>query len=235
MKNANIKVLVSDYDGTYYTSEYSIRKNNYEVQKFIKNNNIFIIATGRSYTSFLRQKEMYNIYYDYLIFNHGAYIVDKNNKVYKTFPFNKTSLKETLNIVKNDNLTYINFYSGFNVVKENESSIDKVLVSYKTDYDTDNMYEELISKLNDKINVYYAGGNYLEIVDKSADKSYALKELLNILNIDSNIIYTVGDGKTDVKMIKDYNGIAMKNGCNEAKEVCKKQIDELYDLIDEII
>ena len=43
------KILVSDYDKTFYLNDEDIEKNKIAVEKFRKERNVFVIATGRSY------------------------------------------------------------------------------------------------------------------------------------------------------------------------------------------
>ena len=51
------KLLASDFDRTFYIDEKDIKNNIKYVNLFRENNNIFLIATGRSYSSF---KEVLN-------------------------------------------------------------------------------------------------------------------------------------------------------------------------------
>ena len=76
-----MKVLVSDYDRTLYRDDEEIKLNVESINKFIKNNNIFIIATGRSELDIKTVIKKYNINYNYLIVNHGASII-KNDKCF---------------------------------------------------------------------------------------------------------------------------------------------------------
>ena len=75
------KVLISDYDQTFYLNDEDIEKNKIYVEKFRKEGNIFVLATGRSYYDMQRKIEQYNIKYDYLIINHGASILDENDLI----------------------------------------------------------------------------------------------------------------------------------------------------------
>ena len=52
------KILVSDYDQTFYLNDEDIERNKKEVEKFEKDGNIFAIATGRSFFDF--KKWCYN-------------------------------------------------------------------------------------------------------------------------------------------------------------------------------
>ena len=72
-------MLVSDYDQTFYINDEDIKKNKIIINKFREKGNFFVIATGRSYDDFMKKKNEYSVEYDYLIINHGATILDKEN------------------------------------------------------------------------------------------------------------------------------------------------------------
>lgn len=75
------KLIVSDYDQTFYLNDEDIEKNKILVDKFVSNGNIFVIATGRSHYDFINKLNQYNFDYHYVIINHGATILDKENNV----------------------------------------------------------------------------------------------------------------------------------------------------------
>ena len=45
-------------------------------------------------------------------------------------------------------------------------------------------------------------------------------------------IYTIGDGYSDIKMIKDYNGYAMKESVQELKESAIGQVNCVSELLE---
>ena len=49
------KILVSDYDQTFYLNDEDIEKNKKSVEEFRKKGNIFVFATGRSYFDFMNK------------------------------------------------------------------------------------------------------------------------------------------------------------------------------------
>ena len=51
------KLLVSDYDQTFYLDDFDIEKNKKAVTKFKSKKNIFVIATGRSYYDFYNKQK----------------------------------------------------------------------------------------------------------------------------------------------------------------------------------
>ena len=56
--NVNKKILVSDYDQTFYLNNEDIEINKEAVDRFRKEGNIFVIATGRSYFDFHNKVNM---------------------------------------------------------------------------------------------------------------------------------------------------------------------------------
>ena len=62
-------MLVSDYDNTFHIKDEDMEKNIKKANEFMKNN-VFVIATGRSYDSYNNAKEKFNIKTNYIILNH---------------------------------------------------------------------------------------------------------------------------------------------------------------------
>ena len=79
------KIVVSDYDKTFYLNDEDIENNKIAVDEFRKKGNIFVIATGRSYFDLQNKVKLYQFEYDYLLINHGATMIDKNNHVIYNF------------------------------------------------------------------------------------------------------------------------------------------------------
>ena len=75
------KVLVSDYDRTFYLDDIDIEKNKKVLKEFMDLGNIFILATGRSFFDFRKVVTKYNISYNFAIINHGATILDSHNEI----------------------------------------------------------------------------------------------------------------------------------------------------------
>ena len=97
------KILVSDYDKTFYLNDEDVEKNKIAVEKFRKNGNIFVIATGRSYYDMQKKISEYKIMYDYLIINHGATILNEKDEIIYNFSIKN----ETANKIRDDLKKYI--------------------------------------------------------------------------------------------------------------------------------
>lgn len=229
------KLLVSDYDQTFYINDEDIEKNKIAVNEFRNQGNIFVIATGRSYYDFIKKKQQYNIEYDYIIINHGATILEKNDNII----FNETIPNEILNNLKSDlYLENAEKYFCCSLLESRVSfehkNLTKVHVKYSNLEYSNEIQRKLEEKYGDILNIYYVSGNSIEIISKNTNKSKAIKLLSKKLEIRQEEIYTIGDGYSDIKMVKDYNGYAMKESVKELKDIAIKEINSVSNLIEEI-
>ena len=228
------KVIVSDYDQTFYLNDEDIENNKKAVSKFKEKGNIFVIATGRSYFDFQNKVKLYNFDYDYVIINHGATILDKNDNIIVNFPIKNeiiNNIKEDLDLEKS-----IKWFCCSKL----ESRVDfkdltKINVKYNNKEVAMNINKLINNKYSNYINSYYVTGNSVEIISDKTNKSNAINLLLEKLNVSKEEVYTIGDGYSDIEMIKDFNGYAMTNSVDELKVIAKKEYKSVSELIDEII
>ena len=225
------KVLVSDYDGTFYIDEESMKKNIEYVKRFRECGNIFIFATGRSYSDFMKVKDKYNLEYDYLILNHGATILDSNNILLNINTLNKeyiSSLRDDLRIEE----SISNFCCSTKSDRTTFDDDDLIKVSVK--YSNTNLLRKnnstIKSKYKNIYNSFMASEYTLEIVSNNSSKLIAIDFIKERLSINDNNIYTVGNGDSDIEMINKYNGFIVGD-YNESL----KKYDNVYELIYDIM
>ena len=227
-----MKILVSDYDKTFYTDEENIKINIEKVNQFMKTN-LFVINTGRSYLDFKKKEEIYNIKYNYLVINHGASII-KNNKIIYNIPINNNFKKQIINDLDVQYSTEIFTCSGLEsrLTLENDN-LTKIHIKYKNEEKAKQIYNKIINKYGNFVVVYLISkGKGIEIVSKNANKGIATKEIAKLENIKKENIYTIGDDASDLEMIKNFKGYAMKNATDEIKKYALKEFDNVYELID---
>lgn len=231
-----MKMLVSDYDQTFYLNDEDINKNKNAINEFRKKGNIFVIATGRSFFDLKNKYDLYKFDYDYVIINHGATVLDKNDNVIYNYFINNAmivDLKNDLEIEKTEK-TFC--------CSELESRVDfdyANLTKIHAEYNDKKIAMKITNKINEKynkyINAYLVTGNAIEIISKEIDKSLAISLLLQKLKINPNYVYTIGDGYSDIEMIKKFNGFCMKNSVNEVKIIAKKEYESVSILVSELI
>lgn len=244
-----VKVLVSDYDKTLYLNDSDIEKNKESIKRFRKDGNIFVIATGRSYLDLKVMIDRYDLEYDFIIINHGATIIGKNGEILYNFTIDNKIIPEIKKDLKIEeyNITYLdcrllkpkdNVYFCCSDLESrldfNAFNLTKIAVVYKDDVDINQINENINRKYKD-INCYHISKKSLELISKEIDKSKAIKLLADYYRLDETAIYTVGDGYSDISMIRDYNGYAMTNCVPELSEFAIKKIDSVSELIDEIL
>jgi integrase len=100
-----MKLIISDFDGTFYDSNY---KENIKFIESIKDNFDFVIATGRHYKSLKRDLKTSCKYY---ICNDGGYIVnDKEEIIYKKY-LNDSEFRIVYDRIKE--LNYEDYYIDY--------------------------------------------------------------------------------------------------------------------------
>ena len=230
------KVIVSDYDQTFYINDEDIEKNKIAVKNFMNKGNIFIIATGRSYFDLKNKVNEYNIDYDYCIINHGATVLDKNDNIMFNFPIDNDIIRN----IKRDMLlerTLNNFCCSLleSRVEFEHRDLTKINARYNSKNEAMDINKDINEKYNKYVNSYYVTKNSIEIISKETNKSKAIQLLMDRLNINIKNVHTIGDGYSDIQMVKDFNGYCMEDSVNELKEVAKKEYSRVSDLIEEIL
>lgn len=230
-----MKMLVSDYDDTFYIKDEDIKRNIDLVKLFMKNN-FFTIATGRSYFDFKKKKDLYGIEYNYLIINHGATII-RNNDVIYNMPIDNSVKNELIKDLKLEK-TISNFACSEldSRVSLDNDNLTKIHVRYNTKDEAKEINELLIKKYLGKINSFLVcKDEAIEIVASEVNKSNAIRFIAKIQNIIDDNIYTIGDSYSDIEMIENFNGYCMTNSIKELKEIAIKEVDSVSDLINEVM
>lgn len=231
------KFLISDYDGTYFIDNKSIKYNIEKVKEFRNQGNIFAIATGRSFYDFTKKLKEFNIEYDYLIINHGATLLDKNHNLIRNYPIDnkaKQNIKNEFHLVDNENIFVCkSLESRTSIDQEN---ITKIHIKCKDQNEQLEFKDILNNKYNKFVKNYLITGlnNCIEIISSSTDKSIAIKEIAQIENVEKNKIFTVGDSFNDLEMLETFNGFCMKNSEEFVKSKITKMCISVAEVIDEI-
>lgn len=229
-------ILVSDYDKTFYLDDSDIELNKEYVKKFHGNGNVFILATGRSYFDFKKVVSKYKIEYDFAIINHGATILDKyDNILYNSSISNEVINNILIDLKLNTATNYFLCSKLESRVSKNHEDITKINVQYNDEKTTLEINKYLSSKYNSYINTYIIGPTKIEIVSKDSSKLQAIMFLEKNNNYDKNRISVIGDGNSDIEMVKYYDGYCMKNSVDDLKQIANKEYNSVSMLIQDIL
>lgn len=230
-----MKILVSDYDNTLYTNENVIKRNVEAINRFMKEN-IFVVATGRSYLDFIYFSKKYGINYNYLIVNYGATIIKNDSVIYNETIENDIKDK-ILDILELEHATY----SFSCIEKDNRNTlkdhnITKIHTRYQTKEKAYAIYKKVLNLYGNYVNCYFVNhGLGIEIISKKVDKATAITKLIQIEKLNDMDIYTIGDSYSDIEMIASFNGVALSNSISEIKERAVMEVSNVFDLVNEII
>ena len=230
------KILISDYDGTFYQNDIDIKKNIDKVNEFRTLDNLFVLATGRSYVDLKQKIDKYEIPYDYLILNHGALLLSKDLVIIKVFTLDKELVDSILEYANNKDIYDVILISAFDKNVKDTSNIVKIMLKLYS-YDKALEVKNYIDKSYTNIKSYFISedNHYLvEVVSNKASKSLMIDKILDKEGIVKKNVYTIGDGINDIEMIRDYNGYRVRNSCKELVSVTDRVIDNVSDLISRI-
>lgn len=230
------KVIVSDYDQTFYINDEDIEKNKNAIKEFMDKGNIFIIATGRSFWDFKKKVNEYNINYDYCIINHGATVLDKKDNIMFNFPMDNEIIK---NIKKEMNLEKSISHFCCSLLESrvdfNHEDLTKINARYNCQQEAMDINEAINKKYYEYVNSYYITNNSIEIISNKTNKSKGIELLISKLGIDNKNVYTIGDGYSDIEMVRSFNGYCMKEAVEDLKEISLKEYASVSDLVEEIL
>lgn len=231
------KMLISDYDNTFYLNDNDIKNNIDKVKEFRSKNNIFVIATGRSYYDFNTKLNKYPIKFDYLIINQGATILDANGNIIKNYTID--------NVIKDQLINEIELYDQEEMfacsilesrVSIKNNNITKIHKKYDTLEKARNISKEINKKYqNDIITYLIPSSNSIEIISSKTNKANAIQKIADLEKITKENIFTIGDSYNDIEMIANFNGYCMKNAQDEIKKISKKQYRSVSKLIEELL
>lgn len=215
----NKKVLVVDYDRTLFINNDDVLNNINSINKFRKNGNIFIIATGRTYNSLKKEIDKYNIEYDYLILNHGSLVIKKDKSTLFHYKIDRNILFDITNYLSKYKPKSVMYsYYTEDTSNINNPDISKITIGFQKDIETfKKVMMDVVKKYNNKLNIYFTQNFEIEIISKETNKSKAIDLLMKKVNFKKENIYTIGDSYTDIEMINDYNGSCMEKSIDILK------------------
>ena len=231
------KIVVSDYDGTFYLDENGVLNNVEKVNEFRKEKNLFVMATGNNWKQFQTVISKYNIKYDYLISDQGACIFDNKNNLLRVNYLDYDISKKITSRIKENNKEYKLFNPYEETKTIEEKNITKIAVNFTNLQEALDFNNKINKEFGKDIHAYtmiFEKINIVEIISSKADKNEAIKCIINEEGIQRHNVYTIGNGYNDISMIQNFNGYCMKDSVDELLEKCPNRVTSVADLIDKI-
>ena len=253
----NIKLIISDIDGTILDKNHQIDSYLPELMPILKQKEIpFVLASARSPLGIAPISKELGISNFPIACYNGA-LISKGDEVLSQHSIDKKELTFLHDFLKREFPTVsINVYSGqdwfvntldkwvqieaditgespkvtsiTDFIKEEQTLVHKLLLIDKAD---------TIQKLQNTLSImdfpqtdfYLSKDNYLEVTHNQVSKKQALLELANYYQLSLTEIMSIGDNYNDIPMIETAGlGVAMGNAPTDVK-VCANKVTDSND------
>ncbi|WP_140486984.1 HAD family hydrolase [Flavobacterium sp. GSA192] len=242
MIKENIKVIISDLDGTLLNSDHRISDYTKEVFRELYNQNyLIIVATGRHHLDAMPIIETLG-FPIYLVTSNGARIHAPNKELLFATNMESEAVKSVLEmdipaefttVLFKENVWQTNKHNDKLLEFQTELNYVPELVNYKevTDFDVIKIFftheshgklielrEMILEKHPDIFSHAFSLPHCLEFMDKSVDKSVAIARILEMENYQFHQSVSFGDGYNDERMLTSTaKGLLMGNAPDSLK------------------
>lgn len=241
MSLSNVKLVVTDLDGTLLNSNHEVSDYFFKLYEEMKALNIlFVAASGRPYYSMV--EKLNSIKENIIIVSENGGIAIKNDTLLLSNAIQANNLSEIANLVTDSeemhpvfcsrNMAYVmsksqklmtllkEYYSNYKVIEsisEIETEIYKIAL-YHEENSEKNIYP-LVKHLEDRFKVKVSANHWVDISENITNKGHAIKHIQDLHDISSEETMVFGDYNNDLEMLKlaKYS-YAMENAHPMVKE-----------------
>lgn len=253
-----MKILASDYDGTFRVNDEVSSENIEAVHAWRKAGNAFGFVSGRSMESIRREIEEHGIEIDFVIGNNGGVIYDKDFTEMKSYyiPFEK-ALDITSYLKRESCVSYVlnNGYHRAKVVldetKEDSKYANVKLQISEQDILREKRIAQIVASLEKSedgerianyINGHFKGFacgyrniNCVDITPHGVSKATGLAYMVKKLQVEKAQVYAIGDSYNDIPMLETFHGIAMSQAPMQVKSYTEMEAKSVSEAIQKLL
>lgn len=246
MKKFEGMLFCTDLDGTLFSKDKTVSKQNLEAIEYFKSEGgLFTFITGRmpktskEICDIVKPNAPYGCVNGGGIYDHreGKYLwnielpkeaLELVKHVEEQLPDMGISLNTESNVYfRKDNsaMVYMRSVTGLPNVTCTYDGLDEILLKVAFGHDDEEQMSSLIKLLNNHSKASYydfirTERRLYEILPKGVSKGLALKKMADLLGVNMSKTIAVGDYNNDISMIKEAGiGIAVANAVDEVKAV----------------
>lgn len=242
----DIKLIVTDMDGTFLNSKYEVSPDFPKVYEELKKRDIlFVPASGRQMSGITKYFGEIKDEIGFIAEN-GGYVVYKNEEIFAD-KLSQSSIAGIIRAVReisnaravlsakgnsyyeSSDHTFVDYFSKYyienqkreDLTQEVDDSVFKIAVYHPVSAE-EFLYPALKKFENEDLVVVVSGKNWLDIMNKHTNKGNAIEKLQKSLNILPEQTMAFGDYLNDIEMLKNaHYSYAMENAHPSVKEVAK--------------
>ncbi len=246
MDLSQIKMVVSDMDGTLLNSNHEVSPRFFEIFKELQKRNIlFVAASGRQYASIIHK--LAPIKDDILVIAENGALVKEREKEILVTPLSKDLTASLL--TKIDEITgahamlcgkykaYFDgksvpfleqlkeYYSSYEIHENFESITDEIIkIAVYHNTNAEQYIYPAMRSLEDKVKVKVSGLHWVDLNHINANKGYALESLMRRFNISQHEVLVFGDYNNDLEMLAlAEHSFAMANAHANVKKIANHE------------
>ncbi len=234
MDLSQIKMVVTDMDGTLLNSKHQVSNRFFELYEELKKRNIlFVAASGRQYHSII--DKLHSIKNEIIVVSeNGGYAKQNGKEIVLTHLPTEAKNEIIKTLSGHDNLYPIlcgkdtaylrgnsaefiektkEYYAKYELIENlNDFNEEIVKVAIYHFESSEKYIYPIVSHFEDTLKVKISGQNWVDISSNNANKGYALKKVMTLNNIQPHELLVFGDYNNDIEMLElaDYS-IAMEN------------------------
>ena len=241
---SDIKLIVTDMDGTFLNSKYEVSPDFPEIYKELKKRNIlFVPASGRQMPGITQYfKDIENEIG--FIAENGAYVIYQNEELFSD-ELDPNFIAEIIKAIReipgaravlsakkkayyeSDDEGFVNYFTKYYTENQKVDDLTEKLQDeafkiavYHPEGSEKNLYPFLKQFENSNLEVVVSGEFWVDIMNRNINKGKALEIIQKKLNILPSQTMAFGDYMNDIQMLKDAKySYAMENAHPEVKEV----------------
>ncbi|MCD6117824.1 HAD family phosphatase [bacterium] len=176
MKNSNIKMILTDFDGTLFRSDRAVSRRDWNTLISLGENSVTrVVATGRSYFSFSNVVSN-DFPIDFLIFSSGAGIMDwKTGKILKKHSMHPDYVETMIDKLIKMNVDFFVHYP----VPENHAFKYFYSGREETDFSARvALYEDYAEPLNGRAEKFGPACQFIVIIPNDEDRYFSITDEL---------------------------------------------------------
>lgn len=244
MDLSQIKMVVTDMDGTLLNSNHEVSERFFSVFEKLKEKNIlFVAASGRQYHSMIHKLQ--RIQDDIIFIAENGALVKQGNQEISVTPINEALQGELLQIISHIDGAYAmlcgkyksyfdgrslqfldqlkEYYSAYEIVEDYNMVNDEIVkIAVYHDISAEKYIYPKMHHLENEIKVKVSGQHWVDLNHSNAHKGNALQEVMNARDIGPSEVLVFGDYNNDLEMLElaEYS-FAMANAHPNVKAVAK--------------
>lgn len=229
LKETERKLFASDYDGTFHKG-YGVPavKENYEMLRCWRENHVFAFVSGRNPQNFPEDPQCY----DYLIGFNGAWIQDSQGEVLYCRPLDVSAaqLADILNAhsaIAVEAHSMEHHYAGIS-----EPYIFMVSAEYENQEQAARACQAV--KASGIPCSPVQNQQFVDIAAEGVSKGQAVEFLRNLLAVQEDQVYTMGDSFNDCSMLERFHGYTVPEAEEAVKQAAEKKVEQVWQAMEDI-